>query len=83
MRALRAVPCARPAVYFRATYFAGVAHMAGCAAGDGRVMRGRFDDNGITGTLVERLTSANRFVGVVHGDRHAAFRIVATRVGGN
>jgi hypothetical protein len=40
-----------------------------------------FDDNGITGTLVERLVGKNRFVAVVHGDGHAPFRIVAERNG--
>jgi hypothetical protein len=82
MRALGGVPCVRRAVYFRSTYFNGVAHMAGCATGDGRVMRGRFNDNGITGTLIQRLTGTKRFVGIVHGDGHAAFRVAAVREGG-
>jgi len=82
MRALHAAPCGGRAVYFRATYFGGVAHMAACAKGDGRVARGRFDDNGITGTIVQRLTAPKRFVAVVHGDGHAPFRITATRVSG-
>ncbi|HYY04307.1 MAG TPA: hypothetical protein VE736_10515 [Gaiellaceae bacterium] len=56
--------------------------MAGCATGDGRVMRGRFDDKGITGTLVERLTAKDRFVAIVHGDGHVPFRVTAVRVGG-
>lgn len=81
MRAVRAVPCTGQAVYFRATYFKGLAHMAGCATGDGRVMRGRFNDNGITGTLVERLVAKERFVAIVHGDGHAPFRITAVRSG--
>ena len=81
MRALGALPCARRAVYYRATYFNGLAHMAGCAVGDGRVMRGRFDDNGIRGTLVQRLVGDDRFVGIVHGDGHAPFRVVAHRIG--
>jgi hypothetical protein len=82
MRALHATPCGGRAVYFRATYFGGVAHMAACATGDGRVARGRFDDNGITGTIVQRLTAPKRFVAVVHGDGHTPFRITAVRLGG-
>jgi hypothetical protein len=69
-------------LYFRSTYFRGVAHFAGCAIGDGRVLRARFDDNGITGTIVQQLTAPNRFVAVVHGDGHAPFRIAAVRVSG-
>jgi hypothetical protein len=76
------VPCRARAVYLRATYFGGVAHTAVCATGDGRVARGRFDDNGITGTIVQRLTAPKRFVAVVHGDGHAPFRITAVRLGG-
>jgi hypothetical protein len=44
-------------------------------------MRGRFNDNGITGTLVERLVAKERFVAIVHGDGHAPFRITAVRSG--
>jgi hypothetical protein len=82
MRALGGVPCVQQAVYFRAAYFNGAAHMAGCAVGDGRLMRGRFDDNGIKGTLVQRLVGKRRFVGIVHGDGHAPFRVTAVREGG-
>jgi hypothetical protein len=82
LRALGGAVCPRRAVYYRATYFGGVAHMAGCASGDGRVLRGRFDDNGITGTLVQRLVGDDRFVGIVHGDGHAPFRVTAARAGG-
>jgi hypothetical protein len=53
--------------------------MAACATGDGKVARGRFDDNGIKGTLVMRLQTANRFVGIVYGDGHAPFTVVAVR----
>lgn len=79
LHALRGMPCSMPAVYFRSTYFGGGAHMAGCATGDGKVVRGRFDDRGITGSLVMRLQSPQRFVAVVHGDGHKPFEVVATR----
>lgn len=79
LRALRGVPCKTPAVYFRSTYFSGAAHMAGCATGDGKVVRGRFNDRGITGSLVMRLQGANRFVALVHGDGHQPFQVVAAR----
>jgi hypothetical protein len=54
--------------------------MAGCARGDGKLLRARFDDNGIRGELDQRLTADDRFVGTVRGDGHAPFRIVARRL---
>ena len=79
LRALHGSPCAPPTLYFRSTYFGGVAHMAACATADGKVLRGRFDDRGIAGSLLMRVRGANRFVAVVHGDRHSPFRVVAVR----
>jgi hypothetical protein len=79
LRALHGAPCKPPAVYVRSTYFGGVAHMTGCATGDGKVVRGRFNDRGITGSLVMRLQGASRFVAIVHGDGHAPFEVVAIR----
>ena len=79
LRALHGVPCKPPAVYFRSTYFGGVAHMAGCATSDGKIVRGRFNDRGIAGSLVMRLQGTNRFVAVVHGDGHQPFQVVAVR----
>ncbi len=79
LRALGGTPCAPPARYFRSTYFGGVATMAACTTGGGKVARGRFDDNGIKGTLVMRLQGSNRFLGTVHGTGHAPFDVVATR----
>jgi hypothetical protein len=78
LHALGGTPCAPPARYFRSTYFNGVAKMAVCATGVGKVARGRFDDNGIKGSLVMRLQGSNRFLGTVHGDGHAPFDVVAT-----
>jgi hypothetical protein len=79
LRALGGTPCTRPARYFRSTYFSGVATMAACATGDGKVASGRFNDNGIKGTLTMRLQRPNRFLGIVHGDGHAPFDVVAVR----
>jgi hypothetical protein len=79
LRALGGKPCTPPARYFRSTYFNGVATMAACATGVGKVARGRFDDNGIKGTLVMRLQGSQRFLGIVHGDGHAPFDVLATR----
>jgi hypothetical protein len=79
LRSLRGEACAKPALYFHATYFGG-AHMAACTTGDGGVLRGRFDDNGIRGSLVQRKTGENRWVATVTGDGHAPFRIVGTRL---
>jgi hypothetical protein len=80
LRALRGSPCKTPAVYYRSTYFNGVAHMAGCATGDGQVMRGRFNDRGITGSLFMRWQNSKRFAAIVHGDGHAPFTVVAVRI---
>jgi hypothetical protein len=55
LRALGGKPCRGDAIYFRATYFGGLAHLAGCATGDGRRMAGRFNDSGRRGTIEQRL----------------------------
>jgi hypothetical protein len=49
LRALGGRPCAGDAIYFRATYFDALAHLAGCATGNGRRMVARFEDNGRRG----------------------------------
>ena len=83
LRALGGELCSGPAVYFRATYFGGLAHLAGCATGDGRRMTGRFDDNGRRGTIVQRLAREHppTFEARVVGDGGSPFEITATRVG--
>ena len=53
--------------------------MAGCATGDGMIVRGRSDDRGITGSLTMRRQSSKRFVAIVHGDGHSPFEVVAVR----
>jgi hypothetical protein len=83
LRALGGTPCHGKAIYFRATYFGGVAHLAGCATGDGRRLVARFDDNGRRGRIVQRLTRDHppTFVAHVIGDSGTPFTVVATRVG--
>ena len=80
LRRLHGRPCRGAAVYFRATYFGGGAHLAGCATGDGRRLRGRFDDRGMTGAIEQRAVGSRRFVAIVRGDGALPFRVVATRV---
>jgi hypothetical protein len=82
LRRLGGAPCHGRALYFRARYFGGRAQLAGCTTGDGRRLVGRFDDNGIHGTIVQRYRDGNppTFVASVRGDGHAAFRVVATRI---
>jgi hypothetical protein len=83
LRALGGRPCAGDAIYFRATYFDALAHLAGCATGNGRRMVARFEDNGRRGVIVQRLvredppTFSARIVGV----GGTPFTVVATRVG--
>ena len=79
VEALGGRPCSQHARYYRSTYFGGVARMAGCATGDGKVVHSRFNDRGITGSLTMRWQSRDRFVAVVHGDGHAPFNVVAVR----
>ncbi len=79
LRALGGTPCAEPARYFRSTYFGGVATMAACATGGGKLARGRFDDNGIKGTIELRSQGSNRFLAIVRGDGHKPFDVVAVR----
>jgi hypothetical protein len=45
--------------------------------------RQRYSDNGITGTLVERLMAKIVSLRSLHGDGHAPVRVVAVRVGGD
>ena len=75
-------PCGAEAVYFRATYFGGLAHLAGCATGDGRRMSERFDDNGRRGTIVQRLVREHpqTFVARIVGVGGMPFTVTATRV---
>jgi hypothetical protein len=82
LRALGGRPCSDDAAYFRATYFGGLAQLAGCAEGDGRRMAARFDDNGRRGRIVQRLTSEHppTFVAQVIGDAGRPFTITATKV---
>jgi hypothetical protein len=83
LRALGGEPCGGDAIYFRATYFGGLAHLAGCSTADGRRLVGRFNDNGRRGTIEQRLlgdhppTFEARLVGV--GGK--PFRVTATRIG--
>ena len=79
LRALGGKPCPSPARYFRSTYFGGVATMAACTTGEGKLVRGRFDDNGIKGTIEMRLQGSKRFLAIVHGDGHKPFDVVAVR----
>jgi hypothetical protein len=80
LRRLHGRPCRGAAVYFRATYFGGDAHLAGCATADGTRLRGRFDDRGMTGAIEQRIVGAGRFVAILRGDGARPFRVVATRV---
>jgi hypothetical protein len=82
LRALGGRPCPGRAVYFRATYFGGVAHLAGCATGDGRTMTGRFDDNGIRGRIAQRLVREDppTFRAQVIGDGAQPFTVTAVRL---
>jgi len=81
LRALRGTPCSGTAIYFRATYFSGRAHLAGCATGDGRRVVGRFDDNGIRGRIVQRLVRDDppTFRAEIDGDGAAPFTVTAVR----
>jgi hypothetical protein len=84
LRALRGQPCEGGAIYYRATYFDGRAHLAGCATGDGKRMVGRFDDNGRRGRIVQRLVREQppTFSARVIGDGGTPFTVRAVRVGG-
>jgi hypothetical protein len=83
LRGLGGKPCDGDATYFRATYFGGLAHLAGCATGDGRRMVARFDDNGRRGGITQRLvrdhppTFEARIVGTGGG---RPFIVTATRI---
>jgi hypothetical protein len=83
LRALGGQPCTGGAVYYRATYFGGLAHLAGCASGDGKRMTARFNDNGRRGVILQRLTSERppTFVAEIRGEGGKPFRVVATQVG--
>jgi hypothetical protein len=83
LRVLGGRPCAGRAIYFRATYFDGLAHLAGCATGDGKRMNARFDDNGRRGAIVQRLVREHppTFSARIVGDGGTPFTVTATRVG--
>jgi hypothetical protein len=76
-------PCSGDAIYFRATYFGGLAHLAGCATGDGRRMVGRFDDNGRRGEIFQRLVQEHppTFSARIVGVGGTPFTVTATRAG--
>ena len=84
LRVLGGKGCGGHAVYYRATYFGGLAHLAGCATGDGRRMTGRFDDNGRGGTIDQRLVREHppTFEARVVGVGGTPFSVTATLVGG-
>jgi hypothetical protein len=83
LRALGGKPCGHDAIYFRATYFGGLAHLAGCSTGDGRRLVGRFNDNGRRGTIEQRLVRDRppTFEAQVVGVGGTPFRVTATRIG--
>jgi hypothetical protein len=83
LRALGGGACGRDAIYFRATYFGGLARLAGCATGDGTRMVGRFNDNGRRGRFEQRLVREHppTFVARVVGVGGTPFRVTATRSG--
>jgi hypothetical protein len=83
LQALGGRPCPGRALYFRATYFDRLAHLAGCATGDGRTLAGRFDDNGIHGRIVQRLVLEHppTFRARVLGDSGPPFTVTAVRIG--
>ena len=83
LRALGGRPCTGRAIYFRATYFGGVAHLAGCAMGDGRRLDARFNDNGIRGRIVQRIAREDppTFRARVLGEGGPAFTVTAVRIG--
>jgi hypothetical protein len=83
LRALGGKPCGGDAIYFRATYFDGLARLAGCATGDGTLMVGRFNDNGRRGRIEQRLVREHppTFVARVVGVGGTPFRVTATRSG--
>jgi hypothetical protein len=83
LRALGGKACTDDAIYFRATYFGGVARLAGCATGDGRRMSGRFNDDGRRGRIFQRLVRDDppTFSARVVGVGGPPFTVVATRVG--
>jgi hypothetical protein len=83
LRKLGGRPCAGPTLYFQATYFGGGARLVGCTSADGKRLRARFDDNGVTGEIDQRVAGRDRFVASVRGDGHAPFEIVARRVSGH
>jgi hypothetical protein len=83
LRALGGEPCRGDATYFGATYFAGLAHLAGCATGDGTHMVGWFNDNGRRGRIEQRLVRDHppTFEARVVGDVGTPFRVTARRIG--
>jgi hypothetical protein len=83
LRALGGAPCRGRAIYFRATYFGGLAHLAGCATGDGRRVVARFNDNGIRGRIVQRLVAEHppTFRARVLGEGGPPFTVTAVRIG--
>jgi hypothetical protein len=82
LRALGGRPCGGGAIYFRATYFGGLARLAGCATGNGRRMTGRFDDNGRHGAIVQRLVREHppTFSARIAGVGGTPFVVTAVRV---
>jgi hypothetical protein len=76
-------PCGGDAIYFRATYFGGLAHLAGCSGGDGRRMVGRFNDNGRRGAIFQRLVAEHppTFSARIVGVGGTPFTVTARRVG--
>jgi hypothetical protein len=60
-----------------------LAHLAGCATGDGKRMSARFDDNGRRGAIVQRLVRGHprTFSARIVGVGGTPFTVTATRVG--
>ena len=83
LRALGGSPCRGDAIYFRATYFGGLARLAGCATGDGRRTIAGFDDNGRRGMIDQRLVRERppTFEARIVGVGGTPFRVTATRIG--
>jgi hypothetical protein len=83
LRALGGEPCGGDAIYFRATYFGGNAHLAGCSTADGRRLVGRFNDNGRRGMIEQRLLGDHppTFEARLAGVGGKPFRVTATRIG--
>jgi hypothetical protein len=84
VRELGGKPCGGDAIYYRATYFGGLAHLAGCATGDGRRMVARFDDDGRRGVITQRLVRDHppAFEARIIGAGGTPFTVTATRIHG-